>query len=353
MKKLRFLVLFLVITLILFLTACSQGGKTPKAVKGNDVSANTNLDGPVFHLSMATTASEGTVVDLTMKHAKKMVEERSHGTITLDLFPAAQLGSDRDLVEGCQLGTVSIVIGATSPQVSVVPALAVFDLPNAIPDLKVGQAVLMDFQGVMEKEYAKANLKLLNLYPFLYRYMTSNIEVRKLEDFSGIRIRTMDNPYHRAYWESLGAKPIPLAFGELYIALQEKQVDAQENPLDVVLSSKIYKQQKYIINTKHVVFVTSIIMNKQVWDSMPSQYQALLIECFNESRDYAVAISPIKEIEFKKQLTEEGVQFIDLDDKLISQMVDRSQPVYEKIRKDIGADLVDNMLTSIDKVKNK
>lgn len=351
MKATKLVALFVTVVTVTSLTACGTPRmSTPEPATNKNITAKT-IEGPTFHLSMATSAAEGAVVDLTMKYAKKIIEERSGGKITLDLFPAAQLGSDHELVEACRIGNISMVIGATSPQVSFVPALAVFDLPNAIPDLKTAKTVLSDFQATMGPEYAKANLKLLNLYPFLYRYMSSNKEVQKIDDLAGIKIRTMDNQYHMSYWESLGAKPLALNTGELYTALQQKLVDAQENPLDVILNAKLYEQQKYIINTKHIVFVTAIIMNQKEWDSLPSQYQALLAECLNEARDYAISIAQEKETGFRKALIEKGVQFIDLDDSVRKQMADRSLPVYDKIRQNTPVGIADNLLASIKKAQ--
>lgn len=351
MKTTKLVFLLATMVIVALLAACGTPGRNSPAPAINKTANVKILDGPNLHLSMATSASEGAVVDLTMRYAKKLIEERSDGKITLDLFPSAQLGSDHELVKACQMDNISMVIGATSPQVSFVPALAVFDLPNAIPDLKVAKTVLSDFQDTMGPEYAKANLKLLNLYPFLYRYMSSNKEVQKINDFTGIKIRTMENPYHIGYWESLGAKPSPLNVGELYIALQQKLVDAQENPLDVILNAKLYEQQKYIINTKHIVFVTAIIINQKEWDSMPPQYQALMSECLNEARDYAISIAQEKEARFKKALTDKGVQFIELDDSVLKQMAERAQPIYEKIRQNTPANVADNLLAAIKKAK--
>ena len=310
-------------------------------------------DGPEFSLTFATSAPEGAILDTSMKHAAEEIGKRSGGKITVDCFPASQLGSDRELIEGCQLGTISMVIGATAPQVSFVPTLALFDLPNTFSDIETAKVVLHAFQPQMEPKYAAASLKLLALYPTVFRYMSSNVEVRKVQDFAGIKIRTMENPYHLAYWSALGAKPTPLAFSELYIALQQKLVDGQENPLDVFQNSKFYEQQKYVIDTKHNVFVATIVMNTKLWESMPAEYRALIDECLAETVDYTISIAQERTAEIRRQIEAEGVTVIELGDDVIAAMREKAKPAYDLIRKNIGDEIVDAYLADIAAVSKK
>ena len=100
-----------------------------------------------------------------------------------------------------------------------------------------------------------------------------------------------DQSLSYAYWNSLGATATPLDFSELYIGLQQGLVDAQENPLDIFLSSKFYEQQDYVINTKHNVFVATLLMNQDTWDSLPSDLQEILNECFVEIGQYGTQLA--------------------------------------------------------------
>jgi tripartite ATP-independent transporter DctP family solute receptor len=306
---------------------------------------------PAFNLTFATSAPEGAILDISMKYAASLITERSGGKITVDCFPASQLGSDRELIEGCQMGTISMVIGATAPQVSFVPALALFDLPNAFKDIEVAKMVLQNFQKIIEPKYAGASLTLLALYPTVFRYMSSNIAVRKVEDFSGIKIRTMENPYHMTYWSALGANPTPLAFSELYVALQQGLVDAQENPLDVFQNARFYEQQKYVINTKHNVFVATVVMNADLWARMPAEYQSIISKALSDAADYTISIAQEKTAEIIKDVEAKGVEVINLDDDLLAQMLKKSQPVYDLIHKDLGDESVKQYLDAIKAVQ--
>lgn len=125
-------------------------------------------------------------------------------------------------------------------------------------------------------------------------------------------------------------------------------VDAQENPLDIFLSSKFYEQQDYIINTKHNVFVATLLMNQDVWDSLPSDLQDILTECFAEIGQYGTQTGQEADEANLQAIEETGVTIIDLDDSTLDQMRETAQPVYDMIREDVGADLVDAYLAAIE-----
>ncbi|HOA15479.1 MAG TPA: TRAP transporter substrate-binding protein [Bacillota bacterium] len=342
MKKVRLLsALSILLALTVFSSSVTAGAATVLPANG-----------PKYTFSIATSAAEGAILDISMKYLAKIIQERSNGRITMNVFPAAQLGSDRELLEGCQMGSVTMVIGATAPQVSFVPALAIFDLPNAFKDMKTAVSVLSGFKPTMEPHYAKAQLKLMTLFPTVFRHMSSSKPVRTIEDFKGLKIRTMENKYHLAYWEALGAKPTPLAWTEVYIALQQKLVDAQENPMDVIFNSKIYEQQKYIINSKHHVFVATVVMNLNTWNGLPADYKKFLEECFADATEYTTSqVIVTKDAEFKNKLIAAGLEYIELSDATLAKMRELAQPVYDRIRADLGAAIVDPFLAEIAKAK--
>lgn len=283
-----------------------------------------------------------------MQYAADLITERTDGRITVTCYPDSQLGSDSELVEGVQLGSITMVIGNTAPQVTFVPDLALFDLPNTYVDITQAQTVLSDFTEKMIPSFDNTGLHLCQIFPTVFRYMSCSQAIDSIDDFSGIQIRTMTNPYHMAYWNSLGATATPLDFSELYIGLQQGLVDAQENPLDIFLSSKFYEQQDYVINTKHNVFVATLLMNQDTWDSLPSDLQEILNECFVEIGQYGTQLGQTAEEANLQAVRDTGVTIIDLDDTTLSQMREKAQPVYDMIREDVGADLVDDYLAAID-----
>lgn len=332
------------LAMAMILSGCSSQ-PTESSSSGSSSAAPASAE---YNFTIGTSATKDSTIGKTMQYAADLIMERTDGRISVTCYPDSQLGSDSELVEGVQLGNVTMVIGNTAPQVTFVPDLALFDLPNTYKDIAQAQEVLSGFASKMTDSFEGTGLYLCQLFPTSFRYMSSNKEVRSIDDFSGIQIRTMTNPYHMAYWNALGATATPLDFSELYIGLQQGLVDAQENPLDIFLSSKFYEQQDYIINTKHNVFVATLLMNQDVWDSLPSDLQDILTECFAEIGQYGTQIGQEADEANLQTIEETGVTIIDLDDSTLDQMRETAQPVYDMIREDVGADLVDAYLTAID-----
>ena len=329
---------------VLVLSGCSS----QPAESASSSSSSGTATRSEYNFTIGTSATKDSTIGKTMQYAADLIMERTDGRISVTCYPDSQLGSDSELVEGVQLGNVTMVIGNTAPQVTFVPDLALFDLPNTYKDIAQAQKVLSNFAPNLADSFEGTSLYLCQLFPTSFRYMSSNKEIRIIDDFSGVQIRTMTNPYHMAYWNALGATATTLDFSELYIGLQQGLVDAQENPLDIFLSSKFYEQQDYIINTKHNVFVATLLMNQDVWDSLPSDLQEILTECFAEIGQYGTQTGQEADEANLQAIADTGVTIIDLDDSTLDQMREKAQPVYDMIREDVGADLVDAYLAEID-----
>jgi TRAP-type C4-dicarboxylate transport system substrate-binding protein len=187
--------------------------------------------------------------------------------------------------------------------------------------------------------------------PDSFRQMSSNIPVYELADFDGIKIRTMENKYHMAFWEELGATPTPLAFGELYIALQQGLVHAQENPYATLIASKLNEQQDYVLDTNHIMFLNTTSINQNVFNNLPEEYQNILTESFEEAREIAFEISREEDQKALDEVIEAGTEFIEVSDELRSEMQEAAQPVYEMIAEEIGQDSVDALFEAIEEVQ--
>lgn len=354
MKKMR--VFSLVMACILVLAACggNSSGNTgtpssPASTPDTPPAASSGGDGGAeYEFTIGTSATKDSAIGKAMQYTADLIAERTDGRIQITCYPDSQLGSDAELVEGVQMGNITMVIGNTAPQVTFVPALALFDLPNTYDDISVAQSVLSQFTGAMEQSFNGTDLHLCQIFPTVFRVMSCSKEVRSINDFSGIKIRTMTNNNHMEYWNRLGATATPVDFSELYIGLQQGMVDAQENPLDIFLSSKFYEQQDYLINTKHIAFVATLLMNQATWDSLPADLQGILNECFVEIGQYATSTAQAAEADNVAAAKAQGVTIIDLDDATIDAMKEKAAPVYDMIRQQVGDELVDNYLAAIE-----
>jgi len=264
-------------------------------------------------------------------------------------YSNAKLGNDVELIEGVQNGNVSFVVQNTAPQVNFVPEVGVFDLPMIFPDLQTARKVMSGkLADELKKAHAKKGITLLAYADQGFREMSTNKAVYKLEDLKGQKIRTMANPNHVAFWKAVGANPTPMAFGELYIALQQKVVDAQENPLETIIAAKLHEQQDYIVMTNHFIHALSLIGSPAVIEQLPKEIQDIIPAAAEEAREYAYKMTDERAAGRIKIIEDSGTKILELSPELYKQMKDAALPIYTEIGKKIGQQWVDLMQSEVD-----
>ena len=297
--------------------------------------------------AIANDSTDDTVTGLMTQKLKEVLEAKSKGAFKVATFPNSQLGSDREITQSCQNGELAFVVQNTAPQVNFVPKAAVFDLPNLFPNKKVARAALDKFQKDIEPEYAKAGIVMLGFGDQGFRVLSSNKAINKIEDFKGLKLRTMENKYHVQYWQSLGANPTPLPFSELYLALQQGTVTGQENPYEVIVATKLYEVQKYVIDTNHLFHTITIIMSKNIYDQLTPEEQKLVRDAAREVIIWGREQADKRHADRVAILKKNNVQIIKLDEKLLGEMQAKSKPVYDNISKAVGADLVKKLQDAV------
>ncbi len=297
--------------------------------------------------AIANDSTDDTVTGLMTQKLKEVLEAKSKGAFKVATFPNSQLGSDREITQSCQNGELAFVVQNTAPQVNFVPKAAVFDLPNLFPNKKVARAALDKFQKDIEPEYAKAGIVMLGFGDQGFRVLSSNKAINKIEDFKGLKLRTMENKYHVQYWQSLGANPTPLPFSELYLALQQGTVTGQENPYEVIVATKLYEVQKYVIDTNHLFHTITIIMSKNIYDQLTPEEQKLVRDAAREVITWGREQADKRHADRVAILKKNNVQIIKLDEKLLGEMQAKSKPVYDNISKAVGADLVKKLQDAV------
>ncbi|MDY5388704.1 TRAP transporter substrate-binding protein [Cloacibacillus porcorum] len=297
--------------------------------------------------AIANDSTDDTITGLMTQKLKEVLEAKSKGAFKVATFPNSQLGSDREITQSCQNGELAFVVQNTAPQVNFVPKAAVFDLPNLFPNKKVARAALDKFQRDIEPEYAKAGIVMLGFGDQGFRVLSSNKAINKIEDFKGLKLRTMENKYHVQYWQSLGANPTPLPFSELYLALQQGTVTGQENPYEVIVATKLYEVQKYVIDTNHLFHTITIIMSKNIYDQLTPEEQKLVRDAAREVITWGREQADKRHADRVAILKKNNVQIIKLDEKLLGEMQAKSKPVYDNISKAVGADLVKKLQDAV------
>lgn len=294
-----------------------------------------------FAYPLCTASPEDTVTQL---YAEKFVEEvdrLSNGKIKIMVYPNSVLGGDRELLESCYDGDIPFVIQNTAPQVSFIDDTAVFDSPCIFSDINDVRETVDNpqFLTKMQESYREAGFELLGYADQGFRVMSSNKSVEEFSDFKGQKIRTMENPYQLAFWQSLKANPTPMSFSEVYIGLQQNTIDAQENPYEVIVSNRLYEQQDYVIETNHVPHLISLIVSESFFLELSTEEQQILIEAQEIAKEYAREQSDFRIDERIELIKESGTQILTIDEETRSQMIEASEKVYEQIQKVVDPEI--------------
>lgn len=289
---------------------------------------------------LATASPEDTVTQVFAEKFADEVNRLSGGEMNIEIYANSSLGGDTELLEGVMYGDIPFVVQNTAPQVSYLPRLCLFDLPCVFGDITELHKVL-DNEAFIDKVnaiYAEKGIRLLGLSDQNFRVMTSNVNITDLHDFSGIKIRTMENSYHMAFWSAIGANPTPMAFSEVYIGLQQNTIDAQENPYEVIVSNKFYEQQKYVVQTNHLPHLLSLITNEAFMEKLSAKQQAIIEQAAATASDYAREQALSRANDRISICESGGAKLVPLSDELRAEMRSASKDLYEDIRQAVGDD---------------
>lgn len=239
--------------------------------------------------------------------AGEEIKKRTNGRYEIQVFPASSLGKESDINQGLQLGTVDIVLTGASFAARSYQPLAISYFPFIFRDaehqLKYAKS---DVFKELASGYDKASgnhIVALNYYGA--RHVTSNKPVTTPDDMKGLKIRVPDAPAYLAFPKSLGANPTPIAFAEVYLALQNGTVDAQENPLPTIEAKKFYEVQKHISLTGHIVDSLLTVVSGQLWNKLSAADKKIFTDVMQEAADKTgreIIASEIRLVdEFKKK----------------------------------------------------
>jgi len=292
-----------------------------------------------MNISVAQNSHYGIAIDTFARE----VDKRTAGRYKIQNFYAGALGAERESVEGVQLGTLDLTLTSTGPIPNFVPEVAILDIPflfrdyaqaRAVLDGPIGQELLQKFppKGIVALAWAENG----------FRHMTnSKRPVNTPDDLKGLKMRTMENPIHIQAYKQFGILPTPMAFTEVYTALQQGTVDGQENPLSVITSAKLDQVQKNLTLTGHVYSPSLILMNKAQWDKLPAADKQAFVDAAKEAVKANRARVDEDEARAVADLRAKGMAVVEVVDKGKFQAV--LTPVYADFGKRFGQENVDRI----------
>ena len=290
MKKRVLSVLMASAMMVAVLAGCSSSS-TGSASGGSSAASGSEAaqsEGGEYAMISGTTTPDNHPYNLGLVKMSELVAEKSNGAVTLDVFGNSQLGNERDLLEGLQLGSLQITCVSTAPLAGFTDSFLVFDLPfifetteqaRAVMDSEVGTEILNSVED--------QGMKGLAWFENGFRNVTnSKLPITVPDDLKGIKIRTMENQMHMEAFRVMGADPTPMAMGDVFTALQQGTIDAQENPVPIINTNKFQEVQDYISMTGHLFSPAPVFISTDYFNSLPAEYQTAVQEAAAEAVPY-------------------------------------------------------------------
>jgi tripartite ATP-independent transporter DctP family solute receptor len=281
--------------------------------------------------------------------------QKSGGKMKIQAYWDGALGNDLTATQQVRTGSLEMVLTSTAPLTSIVPALGVFDLPFLFNNAQEADQVLDGKAG----EWFAAKLPAVGAVNLAwwengFRHTTnSRRPITKLEDFEGVKMRVMQNNIFLDTFKTLGSNAVPMAFSEVYSALETKTVDGQENPFMNIENMKFYEVQKYLTLTKHAYSPTLVLFSKKIWDTLSPQEQGVLKDCAIEGRAEQRKANRAAEEKSVANLKARGMQVNEISPAEMARIRDKSKVIYERHGKAIGDEALNLVFGELKRIRGQ
>ncbi|HEX2544940.1 MAG TPA: TRAP transporter substrate-binding protein [Ramlibacter sp.] len=292
-------------------------------------------------ISTAQNSHQGVAIDTFARE----VEKRTNGRYKVQTFYNGSLGGERESIEAVQLGTQELTFTSSGPVPNFVPDTKILDVPFLFRDKAHARAVLDGPIGQeMLTKFDSKGMKALAWAENGFRHMTnSKRSVNSPDDLKGLKMRTMENPVHIAAYKGFGIITTPMAFPEVFTALQQGTVDGQENPLSVIIAAKFDQVQKHLSLTGHVYSPCVLLMNKAAFDKLSAADKTAFLEAAKEATKANRARVDEDDAKGVADLRAKGMTVVDNVDK--AKFVQALAPVNAEFEKQFGK-------ANIEKIRN-
>lgn len=283
----------------------------------------------------------------------EIVAAKSAGKIKVVLYPGGVLGGDAPTVSAVQGGTVEMTVLNSGILASQVKEFAVYDFPFIFANPKEADAVVDGpFGKALHAKLADKGIIGLAYWELGFRDLTNGRRpIHKVEDIAGLKLRVIPNPINIDWVKALDANPTPLAFPELFAALDQKAVDGQENPVSVILANKFAEVQKYLTLTNHQYNPQSVIISRKVWDTMSPAERQIVQEAATEAGKYQRQVSREQAASTIDQLRKAGMQVTELPPSEQAKLREKMKPVIEKHAASVGEGTVRDLMAELARLR--
>lgn len=332
MKK-KVIAILLCLIMVLGLWGCGNG---------EDATGDDGTSAEPIEISMGHALSEGTPACEGIAAFAETVKERTKGRVVIEVFPNSQLGSETEMLEQIQIGSIEAGAIMCGSMQALDMRMAIEDLPYMWKDIEHARAAYDgEFGEYLAQIMADQGMTEIGYVEWGYRHITNNKKsIVTPEDMRGMSIRVAQTALRVEAFEQIGALPTVLAFNELYGALQQGVVDAQENPLPTIAAANLNEVQKYLSLSGHFYNTVMMVVKTDVWDKISEEDQAIILEEAAKMKDRVREENSASEADTIQLLKDRGMEVN--DDVDTDAFREAMAPVYDKWEKEVfGTEMMD------------
>jgi len=297
-----------------------------------------------LELKFGHVGAPGSLFEISVNEFAKRANERLKGKAVVQTFGSSQLGKDSELLQKLKLGTVDFAL-PSSVMSSVADEFGVFEMPYLVKNRDHMKRIEKElFWSKLEPAAEVKGYKIIAVWENGFRHITNNVRpIYKPEDLKGIKLRTPKGEWRVKMFQAYGANPTPMAFSEVFTALQTGVIDGQENPFAQIYSAKFQEVQKYLSLTGHVYTPAYVAVGKEKWESLPADIRKVLEDTAVETQAFVYETAAALETDLLKKMKEGGIQVNEADK---AAFVAASKPIYDEFAKTVpgGGEMVETAL---------
>jgi len=283
-----------------------------------------------YILKLGHLANEDHTWHQASMYLDSLLNVRTDGRLRVSVYPSEQLGKEVEIIRSIKSGIADMTITAGTLQ-NWSPVAAFTDMPFLLRDTLHLQKMVKGKIGkeMEERILNETGLRILCHFQRGPRYLTSNRPIKHPDELNGIIIRIPNVPSYVVAWQSLGAKPTPMAFSEVFTSLQQGTVEAQENPMAMISTANFAEVQKYLNLTAHVISWVYVVIGEQQFQELPEDLRVILQSSAADMQAYEHQLFVRKEQRFRQELEAKGMQFIEVDQNAFQRV--GSQAIYKSL----------------------
>ncbi|WP_321990983.1 sialic acid TRAP transporter substrate-binding protein SiaP [Marispirochaeta aestuarii] len=272
----------------------------------------------------------------------ELVKEKTGGKVNIEIFPAAQLGNEKEIIDSVAMGTLDFALCGFGEVTKRFPVSGIFDGPFVFRDREhLAQVYTSDIFWDIMADMEEVGIQMVSPGYYGTRHVTTtDTLVKTPADLNGLKLRCPDQPMFVATTKAMGATPTPMAFSEVYLALQQGVADGQENPAAAITSMKFYEVQKYLVKTGHIIYGNHIFGSTRTLSKLPQELQAAIAEAGKEVSGWWIEQSFADEDVLLKGLEDKGMTIVEPDKEAF---VSAAQFIYDDYESKWGEGLLEKL----------